>query len=165
MTVNQLILLLDIHRGYDPARHVKMLWADLEYLCGVGLIRPCATRPGVPDPDYETTFAGQCAVEAIKRATSPAVAMAWFTSRPKWTVLYNQQSPENDRWVGTGWEFFDREEDAEAAYERHIEAGDTPTKRPYYHNTDYPHLGAVHLIRRPEQCQLSKLARKPVTAT
>jgi len=36
--------------------------------------------------------------------------------RPKWTVLYNIVSPESDRWIGTGYEFFDEEETAAKAY-------------------------------------------------
>jgi len=66
------------------------------------------------------------------------------TKRPRWTVCYNIVSPESDRWVGRGWEFFDEEYQATACYERHIKLGNCPTKRPYYHQSDYQHLGAAH---------------------
>lgn len=64
--------------------------------------------------------------------------------RPRWTVCYNIVSPESDRWVGRGWEFFDEEAQATACYERQIKSGNCPTKRPYYHQVDYEHLGAAH---------------------
>ena len=51
---------------------------------------------------------------------------------PKWTVLYNIVSLESDRFVGTGWEFFDAEEDASDCYQRHIDVGNCPTKRPFH---------------------------------
>ena len=63
--------------------------------------------------------------------------------RPKWTVRYNIVSPESERWIGTGWEFFDDEKDATNAYARHIDKGNTPTKRPF-HTNDRIHLGACH---------------------
>ena len=63
--------------------------------------------------------------------------------RPMWTVLYNIVSPENDRWVGTGWEFFDSEEDAIRAYKRHQELGNCPGCRPF-HKTDINRMGSVH---------------------
>lgn len=65
-------------------------------------------------------------------------------TRPRWTVCYNIVSPESDTWVGTGWEFFDEECAATLAYERHQRLGNCPTKRPYYHASDYEHLGAAH---------------------
>ncbi len=63
---------------------------------------------------------------------------------PKWTVCYNIVSPEASRWVGTGWEFFDEEPHADAAYRRHQILGNCPTKRPYNH-FDRDHLGAIHV--------------------
>jgi hypothetical protein len=63
---------------------------------------------------------------------------------PRWTVLYNIVSKENDRWVGTAWEFFDDERDAQKCYDRQIREGNCPTKRPYYDKCDRPHLGAAH---------------------
>lgn len=63
--------------------------------------------------------------------------------RPKWTVLYNIVSAECPDWIGTGWEFFDREADAEACRLRHERAGNVPSKRPFHPN-DIPHLGAAH---------------------
>jgi hypothetical protein len=64
--------------------------------------------------------------------------------RPHWTVLYNIVSKENDRWVGTGWEFFDEEKDAQAAFDRHTADGSGACKRPYYNSCDENHLGAAH---------------------
>ena len=63
---------------------------------------------------------------------------------PKWTVNYNIVSKENDCWVGTGWEFFDLESDAQKCYNRQIDLGNCPCKRPYYRKSDWSHLGAVH---------------------
>lgn len=64
---------------------------------------------------------------------------------PKWTILYNMVSPENGQWIGTGWEFFDDESDAQRCYERHNTFGDCATKRPYHRN-DRVHLGAGHRL-------------------
>lgn len=63
---------------------------------------------------------------------------------PKWTVCYNIVSKPN-KWVGTAWEFFDEEFDAQACYDHQIKIGNCPTKRPYYDEADREHLGAVHL--------------------
>lgn len=63
---------------------------------------------------------------------------------PKWTVLYNIVSLEADAFVGTGWEFFALEDDASACYQRHIDVGNCPTKRPFNRKCDIPHLGAHH---------------------
>lgn len=62
---------------------------------------------------------------------------------PQWTLLYNIVSPENPKWVGTGWEFFDSFEEADKARRRHIALGNVPTLRPY-HELDARHLGAAH---------------------
>jgi len=67
-----------------------------------------------------------------------------YPPRPRWTVVSNILSPESDEWVGTCWEFFDEESQAEECYTRQIEAGNTPTKRPYSGSIDREHLGAVH---------------------
>jgi Mn-dependent DtxR family transcriptional regulator len=40
MTPNQIIVLLDIHRGFDRAIHLATVNGDLVELCGRGLIRP-----------------------------------------------------------------------------------------------------------------------------
>jgi len=71
--------------------------------------------------------------------------------KPRWTIVYNIISPENPKWIGTGWEFFDKEEDAEKCYDRHVKNGNCPTKRYYYagikteqNQFDYNHLGAAH---------------------
>ena len=69
---------------------------------------------------------------------------------PKWTVHYNITSPESERWVGTGWEFFDSEGDTEKAYRRHISLGNTPSKRPF-HPSDANHLGACHIRKWREE--------------
>ena len=63
---------------------------------------------------------------------------------PRWTVTYNIVSPENGRWIGRGWEFFDEELEAMAAYERHGRAGNCATMRPFYRKTDIEHMGAAH---------------------
>ena len=62
---------------------------------------------------------------------------------PKYTVISNLVSPESNRWVGTSWEFFDCGELATRCFQRHITAGNCPTKRPFHPN-DEPHLGAAH---------------------
>lgn len=64
---------------------------------------------------------------------------------PKWTIRYDIVSSESGRWIGTGWEFFDLETDASRAYQRHIDLGNCPTKRPFHPN-DAKHLGACHRI-------------------
>jgi len=66
---------------------------------------------------------------------------------PKWTVLYNGT---ND-WVGTGWEFYDTEEEAQIAYDKHIAKGDCPCKRPFHLGCDRKHLGAAHSNGRPKK--------------
>jgi|SRR3990172_11159695 len=63
---------------------------------------------------------------------------------PAWTVCYNIVSEENDRFVGTGWEFFDNKRDADSCYERQCKNGNCPTKRPFYLSQDGQHLGAIH---------------------
>src|SRR5690349_17653770 len=68
---------------------------------------------------------------------------------PMWTVCYNIVSKESPRWVGTGWEFFDNEADAQACYVRLEQAGCFPTKRPYHHVVDRNHLGAHHQFPTP----------------
>lgn len=65
---------------------------------------------------------------------------------PNWTVHYNIVSPESkvSKWVGTGWEFFDTEDEALKAYQRHILLGNVPGKRPFHNGVDRQHLGAAH---------------------
>ncbi|KKM74951.1 hypothetical protein LCGC14_1395130 [marine sediment metagenome] len=70
---------------------------------------------------------------------------------PKWTVVCNLLSPESDTWTGTSWEFFEKEEEAEACFNRHDRAGDCPTKRPFYRRTDLLHLANAHLIPQGEE--------------
>ncbi len=65
---------------------------------------------------------------------------------PKWTVHYNIVSPENGKWIGRGWEFFDSGIDAQDCYDRHIRIGNCPSKRPY-HPMDSKNLGAGHSMR------------------
>ena len=65
---------------------------------------------------------------------------------PNWTVRYNIVSPENKHWIGTGWEFFDIKDDADACYKRHQELRNCPSRRPF-HKNDIPHLGAVHRMK------------------
>jgi Mn-dependent DtxR family transcriptional regulator len=40
MTANQVIVLLDVHRGFDKTIHPATVNGDLVELCGRGLIRP-----------------------------------------------------------------------------------------------------------------------------
>jgi len=68
------------------------------------------------------------------------------SERPTWTVLYNILSPESRRWIGTGWEFFYSDSEAEECYIRHIKNGNCPTKR-RYHTSDRSHLGAAHNMK------------------
>lgn len=84
------------------------------------------------------------------------------TTIPNWTVLYNIVSPEDGRWVGTGWEFFDDEEDAEFCRRRHERLGNVPTKRPF-HTNDIPHLGAAHTepVMKAVQLRLLPAAGRP----
>ena len=62
---------------------------------------------------------------------------------PKWTVYYNINSPENNQWTGTGYEFFDDFNDAEKALRRLQARGEVAGLRPF-HELDARHLGAVH---------------------
>lgn len=62
---------------------------------------------------------------------------------PRWTVNYNIVSPESDKWIGTGWEFFDEEHDAASCYRRHRMLGNVPTMRPFHHSDVYS-MGIVH---------------------
>ena len=64
-------------------------------------------------------------------------------TQPRWTVLYNIVSESSD-WIGTGREFFDTEFDACSCYNKQLSNGNCPTRRPYDHNADNVHLGAVH---------------------
>ena len=51
--------------------------------------------------------------------------------KPRWTVLANIVSPEQDLWIGTSWEFFHDPISAKACYERLHRAGNCPCMRPY----------------------------------
>lgn len=88
--------------------------------------------------------------DPIHSAESLVEAKLWVDlipgrpAHPSWTVVSNIVSPESDKWVGTCWEFFDEERQAEECYTRQIEAGNTPVKRPYFEISDRGHLGAVH---------------------
>jgi len=62
---------------------------------------------------------------------------------PKWTVLYNIVSQESKQWIGTGWEFFNSESDAQICCLRHEQLGNVPTMR-LFHQNDRIHLGAAH---------------------
>lgn len=68
--------------------------------------------------------------------------------RPAWTVGYNIVSPENPKWIGRGWEFFDHEADAERAYELHCKLGNCPAKRPYFHASDRQYLHVLQMDRQ-----------------
>lgn len=68
-----------------------------------------------------------------------------MNQEPKWTVVSNVVSPENNkRWVGTSWEFFDEEKEAQACYRRNTGLGNSSTVRPFHLKTDLPHMGAAH---------------------
>ncbi len=64
---------------------------------------------------------------------------------PKWTIHY--KSGRHGYWIGTAWEFYDEETDAQKRYDElsRIEAV-SPTERPY-HPSDRQHLGAAHIMR------------------
>lgn len=66
---------------------------------------------------------------------------------PTWTVLYNVVSVESPTFVGTGWEFFDDQALAQKCYQRHADAGNCPTRRPFNEACDRPHMGAVHRMQ------------------
>lgn len=51
---------------------------------------------------------------------------------PKWTVRANLRRTEKTVWIGKSIEFFDDETEADKCYSRHVEAGDTPTKRRFH---------------------------------
>ena len=82
--------------------------------------------------------------------------------KPKWTVVYNIVSPENPKWIGTGWEFFDKEDDAIKCFNRHEELGNIPTKRHYFAGVpdgqrfDFRHLGAHHQMEKPYEKEMEK---------
>lgn len=61
---------------------------------------------------------------------------------PRWTVAANITT-DGIPWVGTSWEFFDDEKDANRCYMKHVKAGNVPTKRPFRLETDISHLGAA----------------------
>lgn len=63
---------------------------------------------------------------------------------PKWTVVYNIASPESDKWIGMGWEFFDDFSDADRCFKRQAKLGNVPTLRPFNKKADYNQLGAAH---------------------
>lgn len=69
-------------------------------------------------------------------------------NQPRWTVHYNIRSRRNDYWVGTGWEFFTYEDDAQECYYWHYDHGNVPTIRPFHPN-DWPNLGAAHARPAP----------------
>lgn len=64
--------------------------------------------------------------------------------RPLWTVIYNTNP--TSKWIGTGWEFFEKEKHAHEAYLKHKELGNSPTMRPYYPDDD-KYLGVIHLLQ------------------
>lgn len=66
---------------------------------------------------------------------------------PTWTVIGNLKPTEGCKWIGHFCEFFDDEVSAQACYDKHADAGNCPTKRPYYHRYDGCYL---HVKQRPE---------------
>lgn len=69
-----------------------------------------------------------------------------MSKRPAWTVCYNTVSIESEQWIGTGWEFFNKYDDAEKCFKRQCAIGNCPTLRLYHEQTDCIHLGAVHKV-------------------
>ena len=70
-------------------------------------------------------------------------------SNPQWTILYNISPEENQKWVGTAWEFFDNHEVAEIRYKILKEDKQyCPGLRPFNYDCDNKHLGAAHSDRR-----------------
>jgi hypothetical protein len=63
---------------------------------------------------------------------------------PAWTLSYNVKTP-GSRWIGTAWEFFDDEVQAQRRFDELRAADAYPTKRPY-HSYDRVHLGAAHAL-------------------
>lgn len=49
------------------------------------------------------------------------------------------------------WEFFTELDAAILCRQRHLKAGNVPSLRPYYHNTDNKHMGAVHRVATDDQ--------------
>jgi len=94
--------------------------------------------------DMETPVCVAGSMEEAQRWIDRQIDAADHLIPPRWTVVSNILSLESDKWVGTCWEFFDEESQAEECYTRQIEAGNTPTKRPYFESSDRGHLGAVH---------------------
>jgi hypothetical protein len=91
-------------------------------------------------PDVHLAQAQGHAPAAPSADTDEAVRVA-----PRWTVRYNIAG---GAWVGTGWEFFDDESEAQKRYDALI--GHCPCKRPY-HKNDMQHLGAAHQWAMKEQ--------------
>lgn len=80
---------------------------------------------------------------------------------PKYTVLYDIVSKENNKWVGTGWEFFDDEYEAQKCYDRHMQTGNSPCKREYFHPVDYNYLGSIqHTDERTKEYIRQNESRK-----
>ena len=75
-----------------------------------------------------------------KRALICADCAYTYEERPHWTVCYNIAG----KWIGTGWEFFDLQEEAKVCYEKQIEIGNCPVMRPYNHSHDKKFLGSIH---------------------
>jgi hypothetical protein len=102
-----------------------------DYSLNGGYLRPSENGLAICDIlEYLTAIPAQVA-EPVKET-------------PKWTVVYNIVSPESDQWVGTGWEFFGSEQEAELCRARHERLGNVPTKRRWHSVVDMPHLGAAH---------------------
>lgn len=63
--------------------------------------------------------------------------------KPNWTVLYNIAN-NGSPYIGTAWEFFDHENQADDCLTRQRMNGNIPCKRPFHEATDRPHMGACH---------------------
>jgi hypothetical protein len=73
---------------------------------------------------------------------------------PNWTVLYNIDS--KTKWVGTGWEFFDTEEEAKTLMKKRQAEGHCCGMRPFNEECDRKHMGATHQRSITEKQLLSE---------
>jgi hypothetical protein len=66
------------------------------------------------------------------------------SAKPRWTVVTTLVSSMSDEeWHGESWEFFDDELNAQLCFAKHRASGNVPTMRPFYTQTDWPHLNVV----------------------
>ena len=78
-----------------------------------------------------------------ERKDIPSMNPELYRRKPKWTVIYNLPTRES-AWIGTAWEFYEEESNAQRRYDELVKDGRYPTKRPYHRDNDRSHLAAVH---------------------